>query len=303
MSAPTLVCPRCRAELRRQPDLLECAGCGAAFDVVDDVPILLPETLSRQQASQTRYFDAEFESFPSTYRPENWRVSFVRRIFRSLGIERGQGAYLDVGVGGSGATVIEAARLGVEATGCDLSVPGVLNASKLARSESVAEHAHFVACTAESLPFPDDAFACASAVAVLEHVEDDPKAAAELARVVRPGGRLWITVPLAYRYILPPLWPVYAWHDRKLGHKRHYDESGLVGLLRRSGLVHAETTYTGHAVKVLQLAVDRLLPSSTPRGNRVWWRLERLDLRASHRPYGALQLNVVFRKPEEVTAP
>ena len=193
---------------------------------VDDVPILLPETLSRQQASQSRYFDAEFESFPSTYRPENWRVSFVRRIFRSLGIERGQGAYLDVGVGGAGATVIEAARLGVEATGCDLSVPGVLNASKLARSESVAEHAHFVACAAESLPFPDDAFACASAVAVLEHVEDDPKAAAELARVVRPGGRLWITVPLAYRYILPPLWPVYAWHDRKLGHKRHYDGQG-----------------------------------------------------------------------------
>ena len=50
------------------------------------------------------------QSFPSTYRPENWRVSFVRRIFRSLGIERGQGAYLDVGVGGAGATVIEAAR-------------------------------------------------------------------------------------------------------------------------------------------------------------------------------------------------
>ncbi len=108
--------------------------------------------------------------------------------------------------------------------------------------------------------------------------------------------------PLAYRYILPPLWPVYAWHDRKLGHKRHYDEAGLADLLRRAGLEHAETTYTGHAVKVLQLALDRLLPSSTPRGNRLWWRLERLDLRASHRPYGALQLNVVFRKPEEVTA-
>ena len=285
-----------------QPDVLACTGCGAAFDVVDDVPILLPETLSGQQASQTRYFDAEFESFPTTYRPENWRVSFVRRIFGALRIERGQGAYLDVGVGGAGATVIEAARLGVDATGCDLSVPGVLNASRLARSEHVSEHTHFVACAAESLPFPDDAFACASAVAVLEHVEDDPRAAGELARVVRPGGRLWITVPLAYRYVFPPLWPVSVWHDRRLGHKRHYDEAGLVRLFGRWSLDHSETTYTGHVVKVLQLGLDRLLPSSTPRGNRVWWRLEHLDLRASHRPYGALQLNAVFRKPEQAIA-
>jgi SAM-dependent methyltransferase len=299
---PALVCPRCRGRLAPHGVLIECESCHASFDVVAGVPILLPETLSGQQASQTRYFDAEFESFPTTYRPEHWRVSFVRRIFGALGIECGQGPYLDVGVGGAGATVIEAARLGVEATGCDLSVPGVVNASRLARSEHVDAHTHFVACAAESLPFADHSFSCASAVAVLEHVEDDPRAASELARVVRPGGRLWITVPLAYRYMLPPLWPVSAWHDRRLGHKRHYDEQRLVGLFARCSLAHVQTTYTGHAVKVLQFVLDRVLPSSTPRGDRVWWKLEHLDLQASHRPYGALQLNAVFRKPDGAIA-
>jgi SAM-dependent methyltransferase len=283
-------------------DILTCEGCAAVYTRVDDVPVLLPEALSEQQTSQTRYFDAAFSGYGDAYAPENWRRSFVRRIFAALEIRKGSGPYLDVGVGGSGATVIEAARLGVEATGCDLSVPGVVHASRLARSEQVGERARFVACAAEALPFPDEAFACASSVAVLEHLDDDAAAVRELARVVRPGGRVWITVPLAYRYILPPLWPVYFRHDRELGHKRHYDEAGLVRVLERTELRHVGTTYTGHAVKVLQLALDRLLPVSASRRDRLWWVLERLDLRAVRRPWGALQLNAVFQRDEESAA-
>jgi ubiquinone/menaquinone biosynthesis C-methylase UbiE len=116
--------------------------------------MLLPGSLSRQQHSQARYFDTEFGRY-GQYAPENWRRSFIARIFRALAIRAGGGPYLDVGVGGSGATVIEAARLGVEATGCDLSISGVLHASRLARAEGVAARAHFVVCTAESLPFAD----------------------------------------------------------------------------------------------------------------------------------------------------
>lgn len=297
MPEQRLVCPRCRAELADTEGALGCSACDTRYDVVDGVPVLLPEALSPQQTSQSRYFDSEFIRFSDAYEPENWRLSFNRRIFEALGVGSGSGPYLDVGVGGSGSTVIEAARLGVEATGCDLSVPGVLHASYLADREGVRERAHFVACAAESLPFADGAFGCASAVAVLEHLDDDGAAARELARVVRPGGLVWITVPLAYRYILPPLWPVYRRHDRKLGHKRHYDELALSRVLADAGLHHDETTYTGHFVKVVQYALDRLLPSSWRRRERVWWSLERADLRASRRPYGALQLNAVFRRP------
>jgi len=296
-----LVCPRCKAELTDSEAELVCSACGTRFEIVEGVPLLLPP-LSPQQASQSRYFDSKFAAFTGFYTPENWRLSFNRRIFKSLGILEGRGPYLDVGVGGSGATVIEAARIGVEATGCDLSVAGVLHASRLAQSEGVASHARFVACAAESLPFADGAFACASAVAVLEHLDDDAAAAAELARVVRPGGLVWITVPIAYRYILPPLWPVYLRHDRRLGHRRHYDGPTLSRVLGRAGVRHVETTYTGHAVKVLQYVLDRMLPRSWQARDRIWWSLERLDLRAAKRPYGALQLSAVFRRPEESVA-
>jgi SAM-dependent methyltransferase len=295
------VCPRCKAGLSESDTALACSGCGSGFETIEGVPLLLPGPLSSQQESQARYFDSEFSAFAESYAPENWRVSFNRRIFEALGVLDGRGPYLDVGVGGSGATVIEAARAGVEATGCDLSVEGVLHASRLAAREGVDEYARFVVCAAESLPFEDGAFACASAVAVLEHLDDDAAAASELGRVVRPGGLVWITVPLAYRYILPPLWPVYLRHDRRLGHKRHYDDAALQRVLEPVGLGHVETTYTGHAVKVLQYVLDRLLPSSAKR-DRVWWSLERLDLRASRRRYGALQLNAVFRRPEVLAA-
>jgi SAM-dependent methyltransferase len=264
---------------------------------VEDVPVVLPRTLSDQQRSQAGYFDAEFAEYREEYAPANWRLSFNERIFRAVELTNDNGPYLDVGVGGSGATVIEAARRGVAAVGCDLSHAGVLNAARAAAGEGVAQYTTFVVCAAEALPFEDDAFGSVSAVAVLEHLDDDAAAASELARVVRPGGRVWITVPLAYRYILPPLWPAYLWHDRRIGHRRHYDERGLVRLFERVGLHHLGTTYTGHAVKVLQLLLDRTLPVAEATRDRIWWRLERRDLRAVGRRYGALQLNAVFRRP------
>ena len=45
------------------------------------------------------------------------------------------------------------------------------------------------------LPFDDDSFHRVIASEVLEHVTDDESAFAELARVLRPGGRLAVTIP------------------------------------------------------------------------------------------------------------
>jgi uncharacterized protein YbaR (Trm112 family) len=157
-----LACPRCRSGLRADDADLECPGCGARYPVVGDVPLLTDQAMSEQHRMQRAYFDAEFSHY-AAYRLENWRRSFVERIFQALGIEQGRGPYLDVGVGGSGATVIEAARLGVEATGCDLSMEGVLAARRFAVDQGVGERAQFVAAPAEALPFADRSFAAASA--------------------------------------------------------------------------------------------------------------------------------------------
>jgi ubiquinone/menaquinone biosynthesis C-methylase UbiE len=264
--------------------------------VIDGVPLLVPASLSDQHEHQRAYFDAEFSDYEQ-YRVDDWRQSFNDRIFRALRLSPAHGPYLDVGVGGSGATVIEAARQGVEAVGCDLSVEGVVRAARFARSEGVADLTEFVVCAAESLPFADASAGCASAVALLEHLDDDDPAAAELARVLRPGGRLWVTVPHAYRHMPPFVWPAYWWHDRRIGHKRHYDDARMRSLFTRHGLRHVETQFTGHPTKLVQYAILLGAERLGRDVSRFWWALERADLRALRRPFWAIQLSAVFEKP------
>ena len=62
------------------------------------------------------------------------------------------------------------------------------------RAHQATPHGHIVNA-AESLPFPDDYFDVVLSHEVLEHVSDDRLAVQEMARVLRPGGRVIIFVP------------------------------------------------------------------------------------------------------------
>ncbi|MGH9304949.1 MAG: class I SAM-dependent methyltransferase, partial [Acidimicrobiales bacterium] len=88
---------------------------------------------------------------------------------------------------------------------------------------------------AYGLPFPDACFDRVIAAEVLEHLTDDGAAMAELRRVLRPGGRMAVTVP---RYG-PELvnWVLSReYHEVPGGHVRIYRRSELVGRLAAAGL-------------------------------------------------------------------
>jgi ubiquinone/menaquinone biosynthesis C-methylase UbiE len=289
-----VVCPRCKGALA-ESEQLHCAACEVSYPVVDGVPLLLGAELTEQHEHQREYFDAAFSGYEQ-YTIENWRLSYLQRIYEELAILDRGSPYLDVGVGGSGATVIEAAKRGVTAAGCDLSVAGVLTAQRFAESEGVGDRSRFVVCAAEALPFADRSFGAVSAVALLEHVDDDRAVVAEIARVATPDARVFLTVPHAFRYMPPPVWPFYWWHDRRIGHKRHYDAAQLVRLCAEVGLEHVRTSYSAHPVKLLQAAASMVVPKLRKRTSRTWWRLEALDRRAADRPLGALHMSAVFRR-------
>jgi ubiquinone/menaquinone biosynthesis C-methylase UbiE len=80
-------------------------------------------------------------------------------------------------------------------------------------------------CT--DLPFPDAVADGVTALDVLEHIEDDRGALAEMARVLKPEGVLVLTVPA-----FQALWS--DW-DVALHHVRRYRRSHLLERLRETG--------------------------------------------------------------------
>jgi SAM-dependent methyltransferase len=81
---------------------------------------------------------------------------------------------------------------------------------------------------ARFLPFPAAGLDLVVAFDILEHVEEDHLAAAEIRRVLRPGGTALIAVPADMR-----LWSA---HDTAVGHVRRYDRAGLLAVMEKAGL-------------------------------------------------------------------
>ena len=80
---------------------------------------------------------------------------------------------------------------------------------------------------ATNLPLASDSLDLVVAFDVLEHLQDDDAAVAEVRRVLRPGGTYLIAVPAD-----PRLW---SSHDVAVDHVRRYTREGLVELLGRGG--------------------------------------------------------------------
>ena len=162
--------------------------------------------------------------------------------FDRLGLAGGD-RLLDLGCG-AGRHAFEAHRRGAHVVALDHSdaeAPAVAGLMAAMREEGEAPpSAVGTAVTADglALPFADGAFDRVVASEVLEHVVDDGIVIAELARVVRPGGTLAVTVPrwfpeqvcwaLAEDYHAPAV---------DGGHVRIYRAGQLAVRLARCGLV------------------------------------------------------------------
>jgi ubiquinone/menaquinone biosynthesis C-methylase UbiE len=110
-------------------------------------------------------------------------------LFAGLSPE-GRHQVLDVATGG-GHTAVALGRRTAYVVASDLTPPMLREARALAAEAGVGNIV-FAAADAEALPFRDAAFDLVTCRIALHHVPDVRTAMAEIARVVRPGGRVGI---------------------------------------------------------------------------------------------------------------
>jgi ubiquinone/menaquinone biosynthesis C-methylase UbiE len=86
------------------------------------------------------------------------------------------------------------------------------------------------------LPFPDDQFEVALSCGVLEHVQDPGASLAELHRVLRPGGRLFVyKLPNRFSYLELLARAMGLYYHGKLQYDRVYDRSRVYELIPAHG--------------------------------------------------------------------
>jgi SAM-dependent methyltransferase/enamine deaminase RidA (YjgF/YER057c/UK114 family) len=147
-------------------------------------------------------------------------------------------------------------RLPIEGTQfVDISVPALMKLRELG--------AQVILSRIGSLPFAGGAFDLVCALDIVEHVDDDDGALAELSRVTRPGGALVISAPLH-----PHLWTAF---DDFVGHKRRYEPSCLNAKLASHQIVVERSAVYGMQPRSSRITDIGMWCLKHRRERALWW--------------------------------
>jgi 2-polyprenyl-3-methyl-5-hydroxy-6-metoxy-1,4-benzoquinol methylase len=143
-------------------------------------------------------------------------------------------AVLEIGCGPNPITLFALASRGWEVIAVELSTDFCRNASELAKRHDLA--IRFVNASADATTLESEAFDLVLLTEVLEHVPDEHATLREVVRVLRPGGRLIVSVPnersLFLRYL--------AWRngfvEENAEHLREYTVARLEAAVTGAGL-------------------------------------------------------------------
>jgi SAM-dependent methyltransferase/uncharacterized protein YbaR (Trm112 family) len=225
----TLVCPWCRGELRqdgiRQEELV-CSSCEKVFPVIAGIPDLrvFPDPYidieaDRQKGLRVaeRMADLTFAELIQFYYSITPVVSpeaaqrYMRgllaapaRAEASLAAWEGHAetrqpnngqTFLEIGCG-TAPLLLAAQRRFHQVIGVDISFRWLVVGKK--RLAEAGMDVPLICACAEALPLADVSVDRVASESVIEHVRDQSRALQEAARVLRPGGRVFLSTPNAF---------------------------------------------------------------------------------------------------------
>jgi ubiquinone/menaquinone biosynthesis C-methylase UbiE len=266
-----LCCPRCRAPIDApggQTDV-SCSGCGALFPFADGFCDFVDAGGLEEFAQwQREIYEGRVES---QHIPYHMSAEVVRRhneycvqvakehgplVPGWLGLDFREAAdrleprrgelLLDVGCNTGAMLAVLHEVYGTRGVGIDFSRAAVASAATCDTGGSA-----LFSADALRLPFRDESFDLAVSFGVLEHVADHALMVSEMARVLKPGGRM-----LIYTTNRKVRWTWHWWQrvtslgryglgvDNQAGHdpEKFLVPDELAGLMSRAGLGRIETS-------------------------------------------------------------
>jgi 2-polyprenyl-3-methyl-5-hydroxy-6-metoxy-1,4-benzoquinol methylase len=299
-TALELACPACAAALT---DPGRCESCGREYGSVGGLPDLRLEypdpslSLEDDLARAQELADAAAEGDFADLLRHRWRfgdrpaVLAERFVAGDLGAvsrsdqyldaierERGRGLgagdlLLEVGCG-TGALAVAAAARGARVAATDISMRWIVLAAKRI-AEAGGEGITLVCSSAEQPPFPPGSFDVVVASDVIEHAARQDDFVAGCARMLKPGGMLFLATPNRFSLGLEP--HVRLWGAGWLPHRvaRRY-----VRAVRKADYDHVHLLSAPKLRRVLHRAGlrPRIVPPAIPPATQALYRGPELAL-------------------------
>lgn len=246
----------------------------------------MKKTLKQHYQHQIEYFDKEYAGM-KRYKLELWQKGYINRM-RKYMLDKNykKQTLIDI-ASGSGYIAIEMAKLGMNVIATDMSPVSIKHLHENKKTFQLRK-LKIIECKAENIPLRNGSVDYVVANAILEHIPDEKATIKEWKRILKKDGKLYITVPLKFRYIWPFLWPINWLHDRRIGHLRRYDYEDLQN---KFDLSVVKYFYTGHLIKVIGLFMSIFRKSSYKEEY-----FEREDSKLVDKRYGANNISIIFSK-------
>ena len=223
-----LCCPVCHGELLHKDDEMSCARCTRSFPVILGIPDLrifadpyvdMEADRAKARALADRFAELDFRGLVEYYyrttsvvtrrQAESFTSGLIGAVPRAeSALDQWEGAtpskpaatrLLEIGCGTAPLLIAASRRYG-ELAGIDIALRWLMVGKKRLLEAGLA--IPLVCACAEALPFAPESFDRVIADSVIENVSDQSLTMSEAYRVLRPGGRLYITT--ANRFSVGP---------------------------------------------------------------------------------------------------
>jgi SAM-dependent methyltransferase len=168
----------------------------------------------------------DWGEYPDIYGPRDYFRNML--IWEELKKQKDINTILDYGCG-VGNMLMFLARNGYSVTGMDISKIAVGYVKKLAASSPASGHVRVREGTFKTVHIPPGSFDAVWCGEVLEHTPDDVFEVKNFYRILKDGGRCFVSVPHELRY--------WSDIDEYWGHYRRYSEKEITALFGKCGFI------------------------------------------------------------------